>query len=363
MKKKGMENIKFFIIVPIYNVESYLKECLDSIIYQTYTEFEAILVDDGSTDSSWAIAEKYVKKDSRLMLIHQENQGVSMARNKGLDVARQKSLIPPPQQESHNTTNKSYIVFVDSDDYLELNALEHISKVLIKENVDILIESHIIVRDEKGGKKSPCDFRVFAPHIKGRYTPKELVENMRGQTLITSDWAFTIRTDFLFKNGIRFIPHIIYEDVPFCTEVAMKAQSLYVDDTCVYNYRLSPNSIMRGRQTRDKKIKIAFSRFKILQYFKILQQEARDKGSIEITSFYESIICSNVNGLIRFLGVVGYVSELGFTKADLKPFLPCIKGKYRFCYHFPIIYAFPKRLRLTFQALWERLASKVMGKV
>lgn len=93
-----MENIKFFIIVPIYNVESYLKECLDSIIYQTYTEFEAILVDDGSTDSSWAIAEKYVKKDSRLMLIHQENQGVSMARNKGLDVARQKSLIPPPSK-------------------------------------------------------------------------------------------------------------------------------------------------------------------------------------------------------------------------------------------------------------------------
>ncbi len=359
-----MENIKFFIIVPIYNVESYLKECLDSIIHQTYTEFEAILIDDGSTDSSGEIAKEYVKKDSRLMLIQQENQGLSMARNKGLDVVRQKYLIPPPQQESHSTTHntphKSYIVFVDSDDYLELNALEHISKVLTKENADVLVESRIMVCDEKGGKKSPCDYRVFAPHIKGRYTPKELLENMREQTLIASAWAFTIQTDFLFKNGIRFIPHIIYEDAPFCTEVAMKAQSLYVDDTCVYNYRLSPNSTMRGRQTRDKKIKIAFSRFKILQYFKILQQEARDKGCMEIASFYESIICGDVNGLIRFLGAVGYIAELGFTKADLKPFLPYIKGKYRFCYHFPRIYGFPKRLRLTFQALWERL---VVGKV
>ena len=93
-----MENIKFFIIVPIYNVESYLKECLDSIIHQTYTEFEAILIDDGSTDSSGEIAKEYVKKDSRLMLIQQENQGLSMARNKGLDVVRQKYLIPPPSK-------------------------------------------------------------------------------------------------------------------------------------------------------------------------------------------------------------------------------------------------------------------------
>ena len=82
--------------MPIYNVESYLKECLDSIICQTYTEFEAILIDDGSTDSSGEIAKEYAKKDSRLMLVHQENQGLSMARNKGLDMIKQKYIMPPP---------------------------------------------------------------------------------------------------------------------------------------------------------------------------------------------------------------------------------------------------------------------------
>lgn len=93
-----MSGVKFFIIVPIYNVESYLKECLDSIIYQTYTKFEAILIDDGSTDFSGEIAKEYAKKDSRLMLVHQENQGQSMARNKGLEIIRQKYVMPPPSK-------------------------------------------------------------------------------------------------------------------------------------------------------------------------------------------------------------------------------------------------------------------------
>lgn len=346
-----MSGVKFFIIVPIYNVESYLKECLDSIICQTYTEFEAILIDDGSTDSSGEIAKEYAKKDSRLMLVHQENQGLSMARNKGLDMIKQKYIMPPPQQESCDVTKKSYIVFVDSDDYLESNALEHISKLLTKENVDVLVESHIIVRDEKGGKNTSCDYRVFAPHIKGRYTPKELLENMQGQTLIATACAFIIKSSFLFESNIGFIPHIIYEDAPFCTEVAMKAQSLYIDDTYVYNYRLSPNSTMRGKQTREKKIKIAFSHFKILQHFKVLQQQAMEGGCIEFADFYKSIVYSDVKGLLRCLAYIGYDSNLGFTKDDLKPFLPYMKGKYRFCYHFPRIYGFPKRTRLALKEL------------
>lgn len=82
--------IKFFIIIPIYNVESYLTQCLDSILNQTYPHFEAILVNDGSTDSSAKIAQKYVSKDSRFTLISQENCGLSEARNSGLRIAKQK---------------------------------------------------------------------------------------------------------------------------------------------------------------------------------------------------------------------------------------------------------------------------------
>lgn len=85
-----MHTIKFFIIIPIYNVESYLHQCLDSILEQTYTNFEAILINDGSTDSSEKIAQEYVSKDQRFMLFSQENQGISVARNNGLEIVQSK---------------------------------------------------------------------------------------------------------------------------------------------------------------------------------------------------------------------------------------------------------------------------------
>lgn len=97
------------VIVPVYNVENILHYCIDSILKQTYSDFELILVDDGSTDKSGKICEKYAAKDTRIHVIHKENGGVSSARNCGIDNA-----------------NGEYICFVDSDDYLELNYLEYL---------------------------------------------------------------------------------------------------------------------------------------------------------------------------------------------------------------------------------------------
>lgn len=112
--------MKISIIVPIYNVESYLKRCLDSLINQTYSNIEIILINDGSTDLSGDISSKYAKIDKRIKLINSSNKGVSCARNKGLELA-----------------SGDYIMFVDPDDYIELNTCE----MLIKNigNNDILI--------------------------------------------------------------------------------------------------------------------------------------------------------------------------------------------------------------------------------
>ena len=89
------------IIVPVYNVEDYIRPCLDSILAQTYTNFEAILVDDGSKDGSGSVCDEYAEKDSRFIVVHKENGGVSSARNKGLEIAK-----------------GEYIAFVDSDDWI-----------------------------------------------------------------------------------------------------------------------------------------------------------------------------------------------------------------------------------------------------
>lgn len=110
------------IIVPVYNVESYLKRCIDSILAQTCSDIEIILVDDGSTDASPRICDEYADKDSRIEVIHKKNGGQSEARNRGLDICK-----------------GDYISFVDSDDWVEPAYIEELLKLITKEDVDIAI--------------------------------------------------------------------------------------------------------------------------------------------------------------------------------------------------------------------------------
>ena len=111
---------KISVIVPVYNVEKFIKRCLDSIINQTTKDLEIILVNDGSTDNSGKICDEYAKLDNRITVIHKENGGISSARNIGLDVA-----------------TGEWIAFVDSDDYIEKDMYEVLYKTAIEKNVDI----------------------------------------------------------------------------------------------------------------------------------------------------------------------------------------------------------------------------------
>lgn len=122
--------MKYSFIVPIYNVENYLKKCIDSLLAQTYGSFEIILVDDGSTDSSGAIADEYAEKYSEIIqVIHQVNTGQGGARNTGITVA-----------------SGDYLLMVDSDDYVSENMLEILDGYLEKYNCDILIFNYIEVK-------------------------------------------------------------------------------------------------------------------------------------------------------------------------------------------------------------------------
>lgn len=122
------------IIVPIYKVENYLDKCVYSIIQQTYTNLEIILVDDGSPDNCGNICENYRKKDSRIKVIHKENGGLSDARNVGI-----------------NSATGKYIAFIDSDDYIAINYIEELYKAIKKYNVQIALCSYILI-SESGEK-------------------------------------------------------------------------------------------------------------------------------------------------------------------------------------------------------------------
>lgn len=112
----------FSIIVPVYNVEKYLDQCLESILRQTFKDFECIIIDDGSPDNSNIIIDKYVKLDQRFKVIHQKNMGISAARNAGLDIAK-----------------GDYIVFVDSDDYIADDYLEKFALKIADTDADMVI--------------------------------------------------------------------------------------------------------------------------------------------------------------------------------------------------------------------------------
>ena len=119
------------VIVPVYNVEEYLTQCIESIINQTYTNLEIILVDDGSTDQSGKICDEYAIKDDRIQVIHKENRGVGSARNVGLD-----------------TSKGEYVSFVDSDDYVDKNYIKILLKQMLEHNVQVSI-CNLAITDKK----------------------------------------------------------------------------------------------------------------------------------------------------------------------------------------------------------------------
>ena len=117
---------KISVIIPVYNVEKFIEQSIKSVLNQTYKNLEIILVDDGSTDSSGSICDEYSKKDKRIKVIHQDNKGLSGARNSGLDIATGK-----------------YIMFLDSDDYFENNSCEILYSEIEKKQADYVIGNYI----------------------------------------------------------------------------------------------------------------------------------------------------------------------------------------------------------------------------
>lgn len=126
--------IKYSFIVPVYNTEKYLKKCLDSLVNQTFDNFEIIIVNDGSIDKSSEIIKKYKEKYSNIKSIEQKNQGLSMARNNGVKKA-----------------SGDYLIFVDSDDYIETNLLEEVDKVIGDNDI---LRFQIALIDENSDKKN-----------------------------------------------------------------------------------------------------------------------------------------------------------------------------------------------------------------
>ena len=208
---------KIGIIVPVYKVEEYITECIDSILAQTYTNFRLILVNDGTPDNAGKICDEYAKKDSRITVIHQENAGVTRARARGVEEA----------------TDCEWITFVDGDDTLPPRGLEELLlSSLENEKIDIVLGYRIEVL--KGAKK-----HIYNKIGTGIYNPIEYINAMLIDDCIIGPWGKIIKRK-LFDPSIFNITRTVvqYEDLYMNIALACKARNIFIgNDVLAYNHK------------------------------------------------------------------------------------------------------------------------------
>ena len=221
-----MKNYLISVIVPVYNVESYLRKCVDSIINQTYKNLEIILVDDGSPDNCGKICDEYAQHDSRVKVIHKENGGLSDARNAGIDMAE-----------------GEYLTFVDSDDYIAEDMIEKLYKQLLKDNSDMSLCSFKYV-DESGDEilSRVDDSPIKNEIITGEQAVNKLLEN--------NPWYYVVACSKLYKEElfreIRFPKGKIHEDEFVVHHIFYKCKSVSCISESLYYYLQRINSISNG---------------------------------------------------------------------------------------------------------------------
>lgn len=219
MNTQSDTTLLFSIIIPIYNVEPYLKRCVDSVLAQTYTNYEIILVDDGSPDNCGQICDEYASQYDNITVVHQENKGLSAARNVGMDLAQ-----------------GEYIIFIDSDDWVEPHMCESLENV-IDSNPEIIVVSDLNRNDS------------FKP-LKDAFENNSFISGLEyfKLTLQTHDISFAARKyiynmEFLKKFNLRFKEGILYESVEFMPRVLMVAQKVAHSNRPYYHYVRRPDSI------------------------------------------------------------------------------------------------------------------------
>jgi len=262
--------MKFSLIIPVYNVEEYLEKCLESIINQSYKDFEAIVVNDGTKDSSQDIIDKYVKKDKRIKSYIKENGGLSDARNYGI-----------------RYVTGDYIVFIDSDDYIN-------SDLLLKLNEEIQASGSDIIRFEYQIVKNNV-INEIKHNCFSNLSKEEAIPLLLKDDVLEMAWSYCYKSEFWKKNNFVFEKGKLHEDyglIPYTLTMADKISSI---DYIGYNYIIREGSIMNSKDD----IKDYKKAMDVLEQFNI------NRNRINVDSYSEKLICSFLaNGVINVIKIV-----------------------------------------------------------
>lgn len=217
--------MRFSVIVPVYNVEAYLKTCVDSVIAQTCSDYELILVDDGSTDHSGALCDRLAAKTG-CHVVHQENGGLGAARNTGIATAR-----------------GDYLVFLDSDDFLSPDALSGLSAEIDRCPADIYSFGFIT----NDGHQDLTAFRDQLPY----HTPLTLADHPQLLLTLPNAWCRAVRRQLFLSSGIRFPARVWFEDIRTTMKLFAVADSVVSLPDVWYHYVQREGSITRMPTSRE----------------------------------------------------------------------------------------------------------------
>lgn len=235
------------IILPIYNVEKDLSRCIESILAQTYTEFEMILVDDGSPDRCGEICDRYAQEDTRIQVIHKKNGGVSEARNAGLDAAHGK-----------------YICWVDPDDYIHPQYLETLYRIMQESKADVVV----------------CDYKTYYPGEEKEIAPIDQIptyEEISERNLYDDDFLTNKRVKYVIiwnklvkaelYNGIRYPIGKVHEDNYTTYKLLDQANKIVYTEQPLYYYMMRDKSITHDVGFSDKRFHILLATGEEIEYF------------------------------------------------------------------------------------------------
>ena len=305
---------KLSIIVPIYNVEQYLRKCVDSLLAQDYEDYEIILVDDGSTDDSWQIVQEYVSRfrgleDERVRGIHQSNAGLSAARNAGIAAAK-----------------GEYLIFVDSDDYIEPNVLGGLMAQVERENLDVLRFRLRYVRIEEAspqpspeGKGVASQYIVFNPYKSDPFKGNDYSEvptdgvtflNERMNTQCYA-WQFIIKRRLIVESqeskvksqDCLFTPGIYFEDTDWTPRMLVRAKRVASTNTVVYNYLMREGSITNA-VNRSKQKKVLDDKMRLVGELQRQSAELASQG--HNNQWFARMIADNIISIIEIIAIDFY---------------------------------------------------------
>lgn len=234
---------KVSIIIPVYNVENYIRQCIDSVLAQTFKNLEIILVDDGSPDESGKILDHYANKDNRICVIHKKNGGVSAARNDGLEIC-----------------SGEYVYLMDSDDYIEPDAIECMVQNAMQTGADVVITDHFFFSD--GQEDAQKEKHFFSKQFVTE--DRELISKLQNMVLysyyspffteentglgLAAPWTKLIKRSLITDNHLRFDSYVkgIFDDGLFALNIFQFAKKVSYIRYNAYHYRELPTSLMRG---------------------------------------------------------------------------------------------------------------------